>query len=282
MALKNKHKEINIDENSLITAFKTLSKNIDIPLSLDSNIVDYIVNKKIRNDKNRVVLTGHGGDEVFLGYSSHIYSSYLTLLTKFNFLKAIKYFNKLPSSKFNSIKALISIIYKLSKYYKLDLLKYILKGNSILDLTRQYEMQTFPLYSWLQMSDRTSMVNNIETRSPFLNPDLVNSSLKRDVKFEELILNSKPLLRKISVNVLPKEIYERKEKYGYVNTPSKDSSLTEKLILTTFDNCDQKLLYSLIGLSKTRIYKLWRKTKSQKIWRTFSLIYWMQINHIKR
>ena len=282
VAAKNEHKIIEINQLKMKKSFYKLVNKIDIPISLDTIIVDFIVNNNISKDGHRVVLNGHGADELFLGYGTHIYARFLDLLLELKLVYCIKYFLSSKVGYLNFIKSCISILKKLFVFYSFDFFKKIfIDRYSILYLIRIFELKTFPLYSWLQMSDRTSMINNIEPRAPFLNPELVELSLRKNTSLNKLLDTSKPLLREISKDILPEKVINRKTKYGYINTPNSKDGLTDEVIIPTINQYGENLIRALTGYSKKRVINLWLDKKLQNSWRLFSTLYWMKKYNIE-
>ena len=131
------------------------------------------------------------------------------------------------------------------------------------------------------MSDRTSMINNIEPRAPFLNPELVELSLRKNTSLNKLLDTSKPLLREISKDILPEKVINRKTKYGYINTPNSKDGLTDEVIIPTINQYGENLIRALTGYSKKRVINLWLDKKLQNSWRLFSTLYWMKKYNIE-
>ena len=195
---------------------------------------------------------------------THIYARFLDLLLELKLVYCIKYFLSSKVGYLNFIKSCISILKKLFVFYSFDFFKKIfIDRYSILYLIRIFELKTFPLYSWLQMSDRTSMINNIEPRAPFLNPELVELSLRKNTSLNKLLDTSKPLLREISKDILPEKVINRKTKYGYINTPNSKDGLTDEVIIPTINQYGENLIRALTGYSKKRVINLWLDKKLQ-------------------
>ena len=77
------------------------------------------------------------------------------------------------------------------------------------------ELMDYNLPKLLRFEDKNSMWYSIEARLPFLDPDLVKTSLSIP---EESKINegwTKFVLRKFVNNILPKEITWRKNKFGF-------------------------------------------------------------------
>ena len=65
----------------LLNEFKELSKKYQSPILNINSLPQYYLNKKIRNQGFKVVLSGIGADEIFAGYYDH-FLHYLNSIKK--------------------------------------------------------------------------------------------------------------------------------------------------------------------------------------------------------
>ena len=237
---KTNHHEIEIENYSFDQILAMLEK-FDTPIFDSSIIPSYILFENLYKHNYKVAIGGDGGDEIFGGYNHYrilntinyikrnyfnFNLSFLKLLTKkienFNF-KGSQYLNFLLDS--NSI-------YKIPFFFKKNLRKKILKSeflidikhlslnnndNNIIKLSQSIDLKyTLPL-SLLNKLDRCSMLNSVESRSPFLSQEMVEFSLK-NLKSSDLASkkNQKIFLKKIGKKYLPKDfIYNRKQGFSF-------------------------------------------------------------------
>ncbi len=183
-------------------------------------------------DKCRVILDGSGGDEVGAGYSYHIIPWYLDIQkesrSKKNKIKFYKYLNLIKNETIDNeqfIRGAFSYM-KSPGSATIDGSKY--KNNNIFDnkfLEKEKKLEIFkPFKSYLRNSqyidlfylklprslkyaDRASMYNSIETRVPFLDHEVVESSLQISSKFKLLngqqrIIMKYPFRNYVNKNVL--------------------------------------------------------------------------------
>jgi asparagine synthase (glutamine-hydrolysing) len=176
-----------------------------------SQIPSYLITKQA-SDKSKVILSGMGADELFLGYAGHM----LTLVSS-------KYFSKMPDFVTNSFAkinqgkgkflAYRRYLHKLGKYNRLPNYKYALfnivgdfensasvfagkkehtiqlfneyfdNKNDVFDNLFHFEMENF-LVKNLNYTDRMSMANSVECRVPFLDHRIIELAYQLPVDYK--------------------------------------------------------------------------------------------------
>tara|TARA_B110001450_G_scaffold74078_1_gene70530 strand:+ start:2451 stop:3611 length:1161 start_codon:yes stop_codon:yes gene_type:complete len=206
----------------------------NFPLSSISYLVYAHLNKKIKNDKYRVLLSGLGGDEIFGGYYTHhmnflmskiknkrfnyYYNSWekhVKPLIRSNILSNLEEYKNLSNSKDPSFhekkeiekylsKKKLDIIYKKTKFSK-----NFFRNGLATDMFRD----TLP--PQLLSSDQISMFFSIENRSPFLSHKLYE--FVNTIPDDYLIRDGfgKSILRDSLKNMIPDEILKFREKIGF-------------------------------------------------------------------
>jgi len=211
--------------------FKWMKHNDDA-LSDPSAIPLYLMSENVRRDDFRVMLSGEGADELFLGYSKYkmyILASFvkkwrLTIL--FNFLPLNKRFQDVISSDKDNIFYLGS-----SHTIPLSLLKNILTAPyfdllirnipkipvgspyQVLGRVRELELRYRLPNDLLPRTDMATMLASIEARVPYLAENVKHVAKK--IPFKDLIgisgFQSKLSLKKILCKYIDKSLVFRKK-----------------------------------------------------------------------
>ncbi len=262
--------------------------DIDQPTPDSSSTMHNFLCKKISEEGFKVVFTGNGGDENFLGYSLHAYGYLADLLNKFNFnkfykeLKKIKKFNPNKNVFLRSIKEIINIEllnknkqfqlkkriehlkfnndYKNLSFYK-KMSNNILE-NIILNFKTHWGMQSF-----LDYEDKNSMAYGLESRVPYLYDD-INLFLSRISKKIHFKNGTKSLLRNHSL--MPSYLKNQPKfafasnLYGYLDT---NINQIKEMIFYNFNNIPLINNEKLISLADDKKnYDIFFRTYSYGLW----------------
>ena len=201
-----KHHHVHYLEYSRDLVLNAISK-LDVPIADTSIIPMYEITRFVSNE-TKVALTGDGGDELFLGYSTYLASKISWKLENRQISKNI--LNKI-ASMMDSGDSNVGMSYKIKafvnsmnhepkelrhlmwrSYFDLNTANELI-GNSIPrkvsksfkinENTTLRSLQELDLDTWLPhdiliKSDRMSMSNSMELRSPFLESNLRDFSLE--------------------------------------------------------------------------------------------------------
>lgn len=203
--------------------FRKLIWHQDEPFGTLSIFAQYCVFREAKENNITVMLDGQGADEILAGYD-HFYRPYLNSQLEISKLKFLAEFSNYV---------------RMNKKSSLDLAKkkFIKKKGSSNFLTKSFVQstesllrlnvaKTVPEFSYdqlvntglhtlLRFEDRNSMAFSIESRVPFLDHRVVDFSLALG---DNLKINKgvrKFILREAFRDMLPKEIYDRHDKYGF-------------------------------------------------------------------
>ena len=216
------------------SSLRLLEKIVDYgfnPLLTPTGLALGLICNKINKDKNKVLLTGIGGDELFCGYYvnflSHILSYKNKKLHKEKYLfwdnKIKKYIrnpklknfeiNKKQLNRLNFFIEENSVITNCIKNYKK--IKINKMNNDIFynNMLQNIFIQSIP--SQVFQSDYVSMYFSIENRSPFLSKDLFDFIYKLNKNFFMHKGVPKAMLRKSMKGCFPKMIIDNYEKTGF-------------------------------------------------------------------
>jgi asparagine synthase (glutamine-hydrolysing) len=239
------NKEIIINQNDFLDAHEKVLDTLDEPLNDPASIPLYIIFETIKKDGYKVVLSGEGSDEQFLGYRQ--YFEYLDIEK----LKTLKnkgwlknYFRSNFSNKrewewykriWENTTLFRSSGECFSDLQQNNLLKRNVKDNNSLKYLKPYidrfqnsnhtddaswysyiDLNLFQAEHFLAKLDRVSMAHSIESRTPFLDHELVSLGFKIDpkLKYEDGV--PKSLLKQIMKPHLDEKILTRKKK-GFSN-----------------------------------------------------------------
>ncbi len=296
--LNTDHHEIKLSADDLINNIYKIPQIFDEPFGDSSCLPTEIICKHASKDL-KVVLSGDGADEIFLGYNRYLFGE---KIRKFNknvplifrkafalMLKAIpnEFYNiaSSPIRKSLGLQGLTHKIEKVSKilefeknseFYKrlniidnqmydfLDLQKNLFKESDNLDFIESIQDNDINYYlanDILVKVDRCSMFHSLEVRTPFLDVDLTNfaSTISVDQKLKENKL--KFILKEILKNYLPKKLFDR-PKMGFAIPIEK--WLNQKKTSKIFDEIFYDTKWDKVYLNKIKVVKKWENYKKFK------------------
>jgi len=217
--------------------FLNIVKQHDYPISNLSIFSEWEVFKKMKSKNIKVNIDGHGADEQLCGYENY-FSLYLLECIKnadiklfFKFFKNVIFsnlknktffiskilFNLFPEKFLDLVKSLVNQKIKKKwiflKYQNLD--KQNFDKNLVINKNfEQFFISSLP--KQLNWSDINSMSHSIETRSPFLDYNFVEKVLPLPMKKKINGIKSKYILREKFKSIIPKKIYQRNFKVGFL------------------------------------------------------------------
>ena len=317
--LNTNHIEIKVSLNDMILNIQKIIENFDEPFA-DSSAIPTELISSFASKRTKVILSGDGGDEIFLGYNRYVFAK------KIAFLKNItpKYFrvflqkiiNILPlrfldilSTPFQKNFGIQGFSHKLVKlsniltyanneqfYKKLNIIdnnflneflkaeeSFFSKYNdlNLLESVQKNDIDNYLCNDILTKVDRSSMLNSLEVRSPFLDHILVEKMMKISSSFKIKNNKLKIILKDILEKYIPKTYYNR-PKMGFAipleNWFDKKEmlNLSDELIYNTEWN---ELFYDdKIIKSNWENYKKYKSFPAIKIWSYLVSAIWINKN----
>ncbi len=293
---------VEIDQNRFIEASERVFDTLDEPLNDPAAIPLYLLFEEISKEGYRVVMSGEGSDELFLGYRQ--YFEYLdvekgaTLMHK-NWLK--KYFrsNFSMNREWEWYKRIWdeTLLFRTSGDKFTDLQKNEIMRQNIRDgeslkylkpyrdrFENSYHIDNASWYSYIDLNifqaehylrklDHVSMAHSIESRTPFLDHHLAETIFKLSPELRYQEGKTKSLLKKIAQSYLNEEILKRKKK-GFSNPHMEWLIASGKidLILEVNEQTGmfrREVLEKYIELAKRGKFK-------QHVWGLYVLSHWIK------
>ncbi len=277
------------------------------PFGSTSIYAQYRVFQRARENGVKVLLDGQGADELFAGYHGYPESYLISKIESLDLGGGISFFhnwgtfpgrNRVQLSK--SLLKNLAITYKFPGFHIGTTLKrrpdfyrgsyqahfptldYPEDSNWAKHRLRQrlfHEQSVGMLPSLLRHADRNSMHFSIESRVPFLTPNL--SVLGLGVR-EHFLVNgfgvTKAILRGALHGIVDPELINRKDKVGF-ETPHE--SWTGKLVGSNLEILDGIKDFDYLDPKKTRRFLTGESRVNSDVnsllWRTYNLIRWSQL-----
>ena len=295
---------VEIDESMFIEASDKVLDTLDQPLNDPAAVPLYLLFEQIKQDGYKVVVSGEGSDELFLGYRQ--YFEYLDIegagnLAHKNWLK--KYFraNFSINREWEWYKRVFdeTLLFrtsgeKFTDLQKNQLLRRNIKDNQSLKYLQAYrekflnsthcdesiwysyiDLNIFQAEHFLTKLDRVSMAHSIESRTPFLDHKLVETIFSIDPKLRYEDGVTKALLKKVMANKLDEKILKRKKK-GFANPYIEYLINSKKIDLIQEVNKETGLFHE--AKLQEYIQSASKGNFKQHIWGLYVLSYWIKKN----
>lgn len=294
--LNTNHQEVNIDTSEVPDLLSLAVEAMTSPISNPTAVALYKLSG-YANQTSKVILSGDGNDELFLGYDRYIKVRKLSFFLENSMSKGLvnfrhkknvidKYFdlfyrfhgnkdeNLYPFIKYNWIDSNYTAN-TLSKFYKSGSDK--IKLQTFIKMDRDLWLQNF---SFL-LSDNMTMKHSVELRIPFMSDEIVYFADHIPMNKKISRSTGKIYLRQIYKKYLPNCIFEPKN--GFMSPASewlrskKVKSLFSDTLLTKNNIFDS--LYN-----KDNIFKAYEKHISMEkyylneLWSTFVFKKWLDFN----
>ena len=234
------HREVLFGKEDFFRSLERVIERLDEPLGDPAVIPLQHLMHNIADDGIRVVLTGDGSDELFMGYKTYFEYVDLEQLASLKHKSWLKNYLKAHFSMhrewewhkriFEGTLLFRGTAELFSDLQQNRLLKRNIRDNHSLKAIEAYR-KTFgesgrkspaDWYSWLDIKvllgdvflkklDRMSMANGIEARTPFLDRRVVETAFSIDPALR-MGTSQKHLIKKIAHNYLPASIIQRRKK----------------------------------------------------------------------
>ncbi len=239
------NKQVKISLNDYERASYEVFESLDEPLNDPAAIPLYLLFEQIKKDGYKVVLSGEGADELFLGYRhyfNYLDAEQMKKMPNKNWLKSYFRSNYNQNREWEWYKRALenSPIFrtsgeKFTDLQKNNLMKQNIKDNQALYYLQNYrevfensahqdesiwytyiDLHIFQGEHFLTKLDRVSMAHSIESRTPFLDHELVSLIFSIDPKLRYEERQTKSLLKEMMLPHLGESIINRKKK-GFSN-----------------------------------------------------------------
>ena len=231
------HHEFILSEKEAIQHLLEVIEHFDEPFIDPSSLPTYLVSK-MASKHVKVVLTGDGGDELFMGYGAYPWANRLNIPSVHFMRKAIGYsFSKIPVARYKRVAHLFdyddkaeldSHIFSQEQYLfskkELDILflnkpKRTIQGPyPIASVERKlspsekqalFDMKYYLKDELLVKVDRMTMLASVEGREPLLDYRIVEFALNLSHKLKIRNGVSKYLLKQILYDYVPEPFFDR-------------------------------------------------------------------------
>lgn len=279
-------------------SFHRIAYHADVPLLGSSFISQYFLMQLAKSEGVTVAIDGQGSDEYLGGYLHSFYRVIGSLFSGGKVFKGMSLLNALASREhFNSkkkrdflVKSFAGAFSNENRMYGLeysrlsaylsgapDELMFEDKTADKFDNFLYHILLNTTLQTLLHFEDRNSMAFSIESRVPFLEHKLIEFAftLMREDRINDKA-ETKYILREALQPILPKAVYERKDKKGFV-TPGEVKWLNgplKFLLDIDYNNFDWMQKDKL--KAEVERYKNGDTSKAAFVWRLACTDYWMK------
>ncbi len=285
-------------QQQITESFHQVTYHADVPVYGSAYISQYFLMQLAKREGVTVAIDGQGADEYLGGYLHSFYRvigdmfSSAKLRKAFSLLNALSEREKFTVKKKRDflLKSLVSAFSNESVMYNLEYrqLNSLLNENTdelfLPSATKDkfnnllyHLLLSTTLPTLLHFEDRNSMAFSLESRVPFLDHRLVEFAftLTREDRINDKA-ETKYILREALKPVLPKAVYERKDKKGFV-TPGEVKWLggpLKHLLDINYNQFDWMKRNELKSMVEQ--YKKGDIRKAAFIWRLAATDYWLK------
>lgn len=296
--------KVRLDSSELVKDFDAMMMAQNEPFSSTSPLAQYCVFREAGRLGIKVMLDGQGADEFLAGYAPYQSARLASLLRQNRMTEAVRFLQS-SVTPWEATKLLLRCsdyllrpslqrvlremagrdympqwlnqswfsdrgVKPLSLYYSSE--QDVLRNALLRDMTR------ISLPRLLRYEDRNSMAFSIESRVPFLTPDLVNFVLSLP---ESYIIDdqrgSKAVFREAMRGIVPDAILDRRDKIGFETPEQKWLTQLAPWVENVFA---LEAARRIPALNIDFAYRHWKAVKSgqkrfdSNVWRMLNLVWW--------
>jgi asparagine synthase (glutamine-hydrolysing) len=281
--------------------FKDIVYHQDVPFFSASTYAQYRVMQLAHGQGIKVTLDGQGADELFAGYAE-FYSSYLcNAFTHFDVRSLAKNFDvsyislplKFSLAKFLPQSILANQFKKANKEFsyinhsfwnehKSELYRLNCNFNSKLNSFLHYHLTGEKFKNLLRTADRNSMRFSVESRMPFADDiELIEYIFKVSASYKIRNKTTKYLLREAAKRILPKAIYERKDKIGFAAPEQRWFKEQANQLLEFIPNeNDEFVNWKDVRANWDALVNNAQQTSTTKLWRLLNFAVWRKVHQL--
>lgn len=271
--------------NEFIEILSTVISQQEEPVDSPSVIMQHLVMRRASQSGIRVLLDGQGADELLMGYKRYIalLGKNLPVFDRANwFLKILRnsdlgnrelamFLTYFQSEKLKQMRRWMRWhqsegLWKayLNFKQKNDLLSNIGVDDCVIENYRLKELTDLSLPSLLRYEDKNAMAYSIETRLPFLDPELVRLVLSIPISWLCKDGWLKYPLRKSMQPFLPAEVVWRRRKLGF----EAPDELWLQALPSIMTNVKNSPLLNELGISKQKNWNsaVWWRLNAIAVW----------------
>lgn len=258
---------------------------------------EFKLRELIRKNNVTVSLEGQGADEIITGYTSLLNPYFFDLISNFKLQKFIKEYRNFNHYLTTPAKIITAYLLRNKKPYSVyldkkysylnseyfneivnqgDVLENFKSGSHLND--ELYEMLLYTsIPQQLVRADKSSMAFSVECRFPFLDYRLVEYAMNLSYDYKTKNGLTKYILREAMKDLLPEEVYNRKDKIGFaIPNNSFDSDKVREYFQGLLDSIEDKNIpfinkqaFNTEYFSKSKENKL-----DWKFWKVLSVLLW--------
>ena len=292
------HHEVVFSKTHFLQTIEEVVSSLDEPLADPAMLPLYHLMKEVNEEGFKVVLTGDGSDELFMGYRTYKEFYDLEIAKGLKFKGWLQHYFKSNFSmhkEWEWYKRIFeeSILFRSTAEVFTDLqqnrlLRMNVKDNFSLKALGAYKEEfelsgrssSIDWYSFLDLKvmlgnvflrklDRMSMAHSVEARSPFLDKEVVTTAFSCTPELR-MMEPSKALVKSVARKYLPEEIVNRKKKgfnYPYMEWLQESGELSvigriqEKMNLFNENELEMYLEKGKQGMFKQHLFSIYMLCK---------------------